>query len=74
MGMHARPPSRCLLGFVSGRQPMELTELCRLLLQRFNEWGWPLYIGRGDVSEALDELEHPLYWMLRWLIGKPRSP
>ena len=60
LGSHTRPPTCCLLGFVAGRQPMELTELCRLLLQRFNEWGLPLYIGRGDVSKAFDELEHPL--------------
>ena len=30
------------------------------MLQRFSEWGLPLYIGRGDVSKAFDEFEHPL--------------
>ena len=37
---------------------MELTELLRLLLQRFDEWALPLYIAQGDVNKAVDNMRH----------------
>ena len=33
-----------LYGFEPGRQPMEISELLRLLLQKCNEWDIPLLI------------------------------
>ena len=58
--LHASPPKCCLLGFEPGHQPMELTELCRLLLAKFNEWRLPLFIGKSDAHKAFDSIEHPV--------------
>ena len=53
-------PFTCdLYGFRAGRQCMEISELARLLLEKFSEWDLPMLILRGAISRALDNLGHP---------------
>ena len=39
---------------------MELSELVRLVLERFSEWGLPVVITKADIACAFDNLEHPI--------------
>ena len=45
-------------GFSSGKQVMEITELCRLAAQKSTRWGGSLYTMKLDVHRAFDALRH----------------
>ena len=55
---HLPKPTCNLYGFIPGRQTMEISELVRLLLQRFNEWDIPIVIIKSDVGRAFDYGAH----------------
>ena len=56
--LHSLPHTCHLLGFEPGKQTMELTELCGMLLAKCSEWRLPLFIGKSDVHKAFDSMEH----------------
>jgi hypothetical protein len=47
-------------GFTEGRQTMEVSECCRLVLQKCTTWGVPCYVLKLDVARAFDALSHEL--------------
>ena len=57
---HSSPPRALLLGSEVGRQPMEITEALRLILQRAHEMGLAIIIFKGDIAKAFDAMGHPL--------------
>ena len=57
---HSSPPTCDQYGFTPGCQPMQVTEIARLTLERANEWDLPVWIFKGDVSRAFDHMEHPV--------------
>ena len=57
---HSMTPTCDQYGFTPGCQPMQVTEMTRLILERATEWKRPVWICQGDVARAFDHLEHPL--------------
>ena len=57
---HSTAPTCDQYGFAPGCQPVQVTGMTRLILERATEWKLPVWICKGDVARAFDNLEHPL--------------
>eukprot|EP00972_Heterocapsa_arctica_P008720 1278474-Heterocapsa_arctica.AAC.1 len=57
---HAAKPTCDQYGFNPGCQPMQVTEMTRMVLERASEWNLPVWVFKGDVSRAFDNMEHPV--------------
>jgi hypothetical protein len=45
-------------GFSEGRQPMECSELCRMVVHKSCQWGTPACLMKLDAARAFDSLRH----------------
>jgi hypothetical protein len=55
---YSEPCHHMQYGFSSGKQVMEITELCRLAAQKSTRWDTPLFTMKLDVHRAFDALRH----------------
>ena len=51
-----RPLDTAIVGFVSGRQTMEITETIRAVLRKCCEWRKPVIVGFQDVRKAFENI------------------
>ena len=57
---HSTAPTCDQYGFTPWCQPLQVTEMTRLTLERATEWNLPVWIFAGGVARAFDHLEHPV--------------
>jgi len=55
---YAAPCHHIQYGCTAGKQTMEISELCRMVMQKSTRWGISLYIMRLDIHRAFDALRH----------------
>jgi hypothetical protein len=55
---YARPTLEEQAGFASGRQTMEISETCRLVLNKCATWGKSVFLCKLDIHRAFDALTH----------------
>jgi ribonuclease HI len=55
---HASCVSDCAVGFRAARQPGEITECIRLVLQKAKAWNHPAVVMQADIRKAFDSMRH----------------
>ena len=55
---YSTPCHHMQYGFTAGKQTLDISEFCRMAVQKSVRWEVPLYIMKLDVHRAFDALRH----------------